>query len=87
MKIKTGYLLRDIAGQTIVVPIGAEAVKFNGIVTLNKTGRVLWNALLVEKSVEELVQVLLSQFDVDEATALRDVIAFVDKLKNANLLE
>jgi hypothetical protein len=37
--------------------------------------------------VEELVQVLLSQFDVDEATALRDVIAFVDKLKNANLLE
>lgn len=87
MKIKAGYLLRDIAGQTIVVPIGAEAIKFNGIVTLNKTGKVLWNALLSEQSMDGLVQVLLNQFEVDETTALTDVLAFVEKLKKANLLE
>lgn len=87
MKIKAGYLLRDIAGQTIVVPIGAEAIKFNGIVTLNKTGKLLWNALLSEQSMDGLVQVLLNQFEVDETTALTDVLAFVEKLKKANLLE
>jgi len=87
MKIKAGYLLRDIAGQTIVVPIGAEAIKFNGIVTLNKTGKVLWNSLLSEQSMDGLVQVLWNQFEVDETTALTDVLAFVEKLKKANLLE
>lgn len=87
MKIKAGYLLRDIAGQTIVVPIGAEAVRFNGIVTLNKTGRALWNALQNEQSIEDLVQVLLNQFAVEETTAKNDVLAFVAKLKQANLME
>jgi sensor domain CHASE-containing protein len=87
MKIKTGYLLRDIAGQTIVVPIGAEAVRFNGIVTLNKTGKVLWNALQNEQNADDLVRVLLNQFEVEEATAKNDVSSFVEKLKKANLLE
>ncbi len=45
MKLKPGYIVRSIAGETIVVPTGEEAIRFNGIMTLNKTGKVLFEAL------------------------------------------
>jgi hypothetical protein len=87
MKIKTGYLLRDIAGQTIVVPVGMEAVSFNGIISLNKTGRELWNALQVDRDVASLVTVLTSRFEVDPDVAKDDVESFIAKLKMNSLLE
>ena len=87
MKIKTGYLLRDIAGQTIVVPVGMEAVSFNGIISLNKTGRELWNALQIDRDVASLVTVLTSRFEVDPDVAKADVESFITKLKKNSLLE
>ena len=45
MKIKDGYILRDVAGSHIVVPLGAAELDLGGMMTLNEVGAFVWRAL------------------------------------------
>lgn len=87
MKIKSGFVLKEIAGSFIVVSVGERVKEFNGVITLNETGVLLWKKLEAGATEEELVKVLLSEYDVDETTAKADVSGFVNKLKEAKLLK
>lgn len=82
MKLKDGFILRQVAGQTVVLPTG-EGVDLNMMITLNDTGKFLWELLAKGAEAEELVAALLNTYDVDEATAKASVETFVGKL-NAN---
>lgn len=82
MKIKDGFLLRQVAGQTVVLPTGDE-LDLNMMITLNGTGAFLWDLLQTEQDENSLVAALLGEYDVDEAAARKSVQAFVEKL-NAN---
>ncbi len=86
MKIKDGFILKEIAGKFIVVSVGNRVKEFNGIINLNETGVFLWK--LLEKGCDEqsMVNEFLSVYDVDENTAKTDVSEFVAKIKEANLL-
>ena len=86
MKLKKGFVLREVAGETVVVPVEAE-LNFNGMITLNEAAKVLWSVLENETSTEDLVKAILSEFDGDEKTAQNDVDAFVQKLKGLDFLE
>ncbi len=86
MKLKKGFVLREVAGETVVVPAGAE-LNFHGMITLNETAKILWQALAVETTEEALVKTVLGEFDIDEATAARDVALFIEKLKGLDFLE
>lgn len=87
MKIKKGFVVRSIAGESVVVALGAASKNFNGIIKLNDTGRVLWDKLEGGCECDDLVAALLAEYDVDEATARADVNAFVEKLKGAKVIE
>lgn len=87
MKIKNGFLLREVAGSFIVVPLGAAAVDFGGMMTLNPVGAFVWRALETETNEEEIVEKVLAEYEVDRETALRDVHIYVEKLRAAGLLE
>lgn len=80
MKLKDGFVLREVAGSCVVVPTGSE-LNLNGMITLNETGKTLWKALSEETDINALVAALLSEYDVDEATAKVDVEGFVAKLR------
>ena len=82
MKMKEGFLLRQVAGQTVVLPIGGD-MDLNVMITLNDTGAFLWEKLQEETDEAALVAALLGEYDVDEATAKQAVADFVAKL-NAN---
>ena len=86
MKIKEGFVLREVAGSYIVVAVGEAVKTFNGVINLNKTGALLWKEL--EKGGDEnaLVKVLLDEYDVAEDIAKRDIEAFIKRLQDANLL-
>ena len=45
MKLKSGFILREIAGSSIIVPVGERVKEFNGVINLNDTGVFLWNIL------------------------------------------
>ena len=87
MKIKDGYMLRSVAGQNVVVPIGAAAVDFNGMISLNDSGALLWQILAQGATEAELKAALLETYDVDEARAEADVSAFVSRMREANFLD
>ena len=82
MKLKDGFILRRVAGKTVVLPCD-EALDLNMMITLNDTGAFLWEKLQEETTQEALAAALLGEYDVDEETAKASVAAFVEKL-NAN---
>ena len=87
MKIKDGFMLKEIAGTWVVVPLGARVVEFNGLMSLNESSVLLWNKLEKGATIDELVKVILSEYDIDEKTARADVEEFVNLVKEKGLLE
>jgi len=85
MKLKDGFILRQIAGQTVVLPCGDE-LDLNLMITLNETAAFLWDKLSAETDEEALVAALLAEYDVDEATARKSVEDFVKKLNEHGFL-
>ena len=86
MKMKDGFLLRQVAGQTVVLPIGGD-MDLDLMITLNDTGAFLWEKLQEETDEAALVAALLAEYDVDEATAKQAVADFVEKLNVHGFLE
>ena len=86
MKIKKGFILRQVAGQSVALPCG-DTLDLNMMITLNGTGAFLWEKLQEETTQEALVAALLAEYDVDEETARRNVAAFVEKLKSHDFLD
>ncbi len=86
MKIKEGFVLREVAGSYIVVAVGETVKTFNGVINLNQTGALLWKELSKGGDENALVKILLDNFDVAEEIAKQDVTAFIKRLKDANLL-
>lgn len=86
MKIKSGFMLKEVAGTNIVVPVGKGSIDFNAMITLNESGAFLWELLEEEHTVEELVTALTAEYDVDKATAEADINKFIETIKSAGLL-
>ena len=86
MKIKDGYILREVAGNSVVVAVGKAALDFNGLITLNSTGVFLWKMLVQGAAKEALLAAILGEYEIDEATAKTDIAEFIEKLKGADLL-
>ncbi len=85
MKLKDGFILREVAGQIVVLPTGSD-LDLNMMITLNDTGKFLWERLQQETDVDALVEALLGEYDVDRETAQKSVQAFVEKLQANGLL-
>jgi hypothetical protein len=86
MKLKTGFVLREVAGQTVVLPSGSD-LNLNMMITLNDTGKFLWRLLEKDTRREDLVAALLRDYDVDATTAQNAVDGFVATLNEHGFLE
>lgn len=87
MKRSANFLMREVAGSWVVVPVGQAAREFSGMMRLNPTGRFLWELLEQEQTEGSLVAALLERYDVSEDVASKDVAAFLEKLRSAGALE
>jgi hypothetical protein len=87
MKIKKGFILREMNDMNIVVAVGDAAKEFNGIITLNSTAVFMWKELENGCTQDELVSSLTSAYSVDKEKAAEDVKKFVKKLKDAELID
>lgn len=87
MKIKNDFIIKEIAGSTVVIPVGNRVADFNGMLKLNETGVFLFNLLKDDITVEALVNNLVNEYDVSNDKANEDVITFVNKLKEADIIE
>lgn len=88
MKIKEGFILKEIAGSFVVVPVGDDLVDFTLMITTNETGAFLWNCLSDDRSEQELVDMLKAEYEgADDAQLAADVAEFVSLLKENNVVE
>lgn len=87
MKIKKGYILREVAGSNVVLPVGEATIDFNGMASLNETGAFLFEKMKEDITEKALVEVLLETYEIDEATAKKDVEIFVSKIREAGIVE
>ena len=86
MKRNKDFMLRDIAGEVILVPTGAATQQFNGMITLNEVAAFIWKNLDESESSEILVDKIMDEFEIDRETATRDVIGFVSALYEHGLV-
>lgn len=86
MKIKDGFIVREVAGQIVVLPSGDD-LDLNVMITLNSTGKFLWEILQKGAQKEDLVSAILANYDADEATAESAVDAFISELEKNGFLE
>lgn len=87
MKLNENYILKTIAGMPVVVPVGDAVNNIRGMITLNGPAEIIWKALEEGKAYEEIVTRIKSEYDAPEDVIKKDLDAFLDKLKNYNILE
>lgn len=86
MKVKENYILRSIADERLLIPTGEAALTTRGLIALSESGCLLYQKLQSHCSREDLIAALLSEYDVSEATAGADVDAFLDQMRQLNML-
>lgn len=88
MKVKKGFVLRDVCGEHIIVAEGKENIDFNNIISMNETAAFLWkNIIDKDFDTEYMVDKLLEEYDVDEDTAKRDCQTLVNQWLDAGIIE
>ena len=88
MKIKSGFILRDVGGKTFVVAVGERSKEFKRMITLNETGKFIWQTLEKGATVEEVVEAIVTTYECDDrALVEKDVNIFVEKLERDDILE
>ena len=87
MKIAKEFILREIAGECVLVPTGATTQEFNGLITMSDTARFIWENMEKAESLEEMIQMILEEYEIDEETAKKDAIGFISQLLQAGFGE
>jgi hypothetical protein len=86
MHIVPGFVVRQIAGETIAIPAGPAARELSGLLALNGSGQDLFQLLQTEQTEEALVQSLLDTYEIDADTARADVAEFLEVLRSNGVL-
>lgn len=86
MKFKKEFMLREIVGETILIPVGESNNHFNGIITINELGKFIWENLESSENESILLDKILNEYEVDEKTAKDDLDEFLGKLREADII-
>lgn len=86
MKIKEGFIMREVAGKYVVVPVGVGTDIFKGMIQMNGLGAFLWKKLKEEQTKESLIESVLENYEVSGEKAAEDIDKFIEKLTDAGIL-
>ena len=89
MKIKNGFVLRQVCGENVIVGEGLDAINFGKMLSLNETAAWLWQQAqaMGEFTIEALADKLCDEYEVTPDEARRDVAAIIDEWKAVNVVE
>lgn len=87
MKLKDGFILKNVAGNYIIVPVSGELVDLNAMITITQTGAFLWNILEKGATKDELIEAMTKEYDIDRETASSDIDTFINQLKSNKMLD
>lgn len=84
MRANPEFIARDIAGELVLVPVGATAQKCDGLITCNEVGALIWRQLEKAADEEAVLNAILEEFEIDEKTARGDMMEFISRLRELN---
>ena len=88
MKIKLGFVLREMCGENIVTAEGIENINFNKLISLNATAAYLWEALAGKDfTTEDMAGLLMERYGIDMELALKDSENLCNAWKDAGVIE
>ena len=88
MKQKTGFVLRNICGENIIVAEGKENMNFSNIISMNESSALLWQKLEnKEFTIEDMADLLMEEYEVSKETALADSKLLAQQWKEAGIIE
>lgn len=89
MKTKTGFNIRNVCGQDLIVAEGEENIDFSNIISMNETSSFLWKKVqkMDEFTVDDMVKLLLEEYEVDEDTARNDCKELAAQWAKAGIIE
>ena len=88
MKTKKGFKLRTVCGEHIIVAEGIENIDFSRIISMNESAAYLWNKVQgTDFTADTLVDLILEEYDTDEATARRDIGQLLNDWREAGIIE
>lgn len=87
MKIKGEFVIRELMGDTVLIPVGKTALEYNGMITMNPVCGHIWKELEAGKNRDEILVSLLDCFEVEKEEAARDLDELLEKLSEAGFLE
>ena len=86
-RIKSGYILREIAGEYAIVPVDTESVFSNAVMAPNDTAVFLWKAFEQPSTIEDVVRKGLQEYDVTEDVIRKSTEHFVKDTLDYKILE
>lgn len=86
MIIKKELIKREIAGDTILVPVGKTVYNSNGLFLLNDLGSFIWDLLPKVSDKNDILDAVLKEYDVSREEAQKDIGEFLDTLKAMGIL-
>lgn len=86
MRIKQGFVLREIAGQAMVIATGEASKGFHGMVKLNGTGKEIWQGLMDGLTEEEIVNKMAEKYQIDVVKAAKDTKELLEEMEKAGFL-
>lgn len=89
MKVKSGFSLREVCGEYIIVAQGEENIDFSSIISMNETSAFLWKTFQDKDSfsIDDMAQALLAEYEVDKSTALHDCLQLAARWGEARIVE
>lgn len=87
MKIIKDFILREIAGECILVPTGKTSQDFNGMVSLSPSGQFIWENIEKVDSFEEILSLITNEFEIDESIARIQTIEFIAQLLDQGFIQ
>lgn len=87
MKIKEGFVMRDVAGQAVAVATGEMSKSFHGMIKLNSTGSKIWCGIEAGDNETAIAENLASEYGIDPGQALADVTTFIARMREIGIVE
>ncbi len=86
MKVSNKFISRNIAKEHLLIPVGEAAMTVKGLIAMSESGAMLYEKLKTGCTREDLIAALRAEYDVSETVAAEDTDAFLDQMRQLNML-
>ena len=87
MKIKQGFVMRNVAEQAVAVTTGEASKTFHGMIKLNATGAKIWRGIEEGLDAPAIAERLAAEYGISPERAQKDVDTFVERMRKIGLVE